>query len=215
MKIVMEHSADRLVSTLRMIVDDFEKVAKGQGQLISNGSLDVTGASDAYDPCDGANFGAECYSAEDRWFIICSCPLGFVSLIPTLLSITAFVLSSVGNNLCNLFRRQVLHGPIYLSSDVTLGSAEEVVDVTLGLYTHGVAYVAESLDVLQCSKALTDNETGGDTFIKMAVGPSRDAFTLESHSDHCSLEGLCCSWPHHRIPCDMLARTVKLYGAQP
>lgn len=170
-KIVMEHSADRLVSILRTIVDDFEEVAMGQGELISDGSLDVTSANDTYEPCYGAGFSAECYSAEDRWFIICSCPLGLVSLVPTLLSITAFVLSLVGNNLCNLFRRNVSHGPIYFSSDLTLGNAEEVVDVTLGLYTHGVAYLAESSEVLQCSNASSENEMEEeDAYIKMAVG---------------------------------------------
>jgi len=183
----MEHNADNLVSILRTIVDEFEVVAKGQGEMFSDAD-EVASADDACETCYGAGFSAECYSAEDRWFIICSCPLGLVSLVPTMFSITAFVLSSIGNNLCNLFSRHVTHGPIYFSSDLTLGNAEEVVDVTLGLYTHGVAYLAQDGEALLCSKTFSENEleTFEDTYTKMAVGSvlylvGPQAVTLSSH----------------------------------
>ena len=127
-----------VMSILTAIATDHENSLKGiaieedESSVISNDSF-----------CDERI--QHDFSADDRWFVICSRPQGNVSLIPTLFSIAGFVCCTIGNNLCSLFIRK--------NSSSRHGVVEDIAGVTLGLYSWGVEYYHEGVDeyVLTCS----------------------------------------------------------------
>lgn len=112
------------------------------------------------------------FSADDRWFILCSRPNGNVSLIPTLFSIVGFVCSVLGNNICSLFYRKLLEdGDLYFTSNLKPGLVENIAGVSLGLYAYGVKYYHGGVDdyIVTCSPNMP-MDIENDIYIKVARG---------------------------------------------
>lgn len=165
-EIMKQHSIENLVNILEVIAKDYANASQGiseEGDDASQGSNNVHAY---YSGCYDNDF-----SADDRWFVLCSRPHGSVSLIPTLISVAAFCCSALSNNTCSLYFREAAGGNIYYSSNATKGTVEYVAGISLGFYTWGVEYYDVNVDdhVLQCSPNTPEN-IENDVYIKMARG---------------------------------------------
>lgn len=101
------------------------------------------------------------------FFVLCSRPHGFSTLLPTVLSIAAIIVSISGNNVCNILVRKVV-GDLYFNA--TNGSREKITAVSFGLYSWGFEYYHEGNDDLirQCS--LQSPQKRPDIYVKVARG---------------------------------------------
>ena len=153
---------DNLVIILNKITKNYENVENVKSDEVNNGSVSVEPEEVYYDETD---------FSDKSWFVLCSYPHGLASLIPTLLSVSAWTCSAWGNNVCSLFFREVLSGEVHFSSSFTNGVVRDVAGLSLGLYAYGVKYYNEDVEdyVLQCSPNLPQ-DAANDAFIKIARG---------------------------------------------
>ena len=153
---------DNLVIILNKIAKNYEHGGNVKSDEVNNDSVSVE-LEEIYN--DETDF------SDNSWFILCSYPHGLSSLIPTLLSVSAWTCSAWGNNICSLFFRAVLSGDVHFSSGFTNGAVRNVAGLSLGLYAYGVKYYNEGVDdyVLQCSPTLPP-DISNDAFIKMSRG---------------------------------------------
>jgi len=172
-EVMKEHSIDNLVIILNKIATDYDNASKGiHVEDDDDDSVEPVEHNSFDEILSGSDF-----SADDRWFILCSRPNGSVSLIPTLLSIAAFCCAAFGNNTCSLFIREVEDGEIF--HKMTMGGIEDVAGVTFGLYSYGIEYYHGDVDgyVLQCSQTIPF-DVKNDVYIKMARAFSALAFVV-------------------------------------
>ena len=90
-----QHSMDNLVLHLEKILAEYENASEGIADDEDSSAGSQEDPADFDDRYYDSNF-----SADDRWFILCSRPMGSVTLIPTLLSLAAVCCSAIGNNIC-------------------------------------------------------------------------------------------------------------------
>ncbi len=177
-----EHSADNMVPILDRIVADYEKSLRGMSQSRVISIVDDDGPvtisrrkrDDRSALFDESIDESSVFSADDRWFIICSRPHGSVSLIPMVLSFAGFSCSILSNNMCALFIRDFAGENVHYDLTVANGDIKDVAGFVLGLYTCGVMYYQDDTDdaiVTQCF-ATFPKYIELDAYIKVARGMS-------------------------------------------
>mmetsp|Transcript_56208 Transcript_56208/g.119523 ORF Transcript_56208/g.119523 Transcript_56208/m.119523 type:complete len:456 (-) Transcript_56208:33-1400(-) len=168
LEVMKEHGIDNLVIILNTIANEFENASKGVAEVDDDDDDD-----DSVEPVEDMDFDETLYqrdfSADDRWFILCSRPHGSVSLISMVLAIAAFFCAVLGNNICSLFIREVEDGELFYK--VTSGDLEDVGGISFGLYTYGIKYYHRDAGdyVLQCAPTMPD-DVKNDIYVRMAHG---------------------------------------------
>mmetsp|Transcript_4757 Transcript_4757/g.10533 ORF Transcript_4757/g.10533 Transcript_4757/m.10533 type:complete len:457 (+) Transcript_4757:144-1514(+) len=169
-EVIKEHGIDNLVTILNKIATEFENASKGipEEDDDDDGTLEPEEHINVDEYLCRSDF-----SADDRWFILCSRPHGLSSSIPLLLVIAAFFCAAVGNNICSLFIREVVNdGELFYNTTTgDLDHVEDVTGITFGLYHYGIEYYRGDVGdyVLQCAPTVRD-EVKIDEYIKLARG---------------------------------------------
>jgi hypothetical protein len=167
---------DNVVPILDRIVADYENSLRGMSQsrvvsIADDDGPDVSNDSASFDESIDE---LSVFSADDRWFIICSRPHGSVSLIPMVLSLAGFACSILSNNMCSLFIRDIAGENVDSGLILANGDIRYVAGFVFGLYTCGVMYYQGDNDdsvVTQCY-ATFPSYFELDAYIKLSRGMS-------------------------------------------
>ena len=167
---------DNVVPILERIVADYENSLRGMSQSRVISTVDDDGPDVSNDSAsfDESKDELSVFSADDRWFIICSRPHGSVSLIPMVLSLAGFACSILSNNMCSLFTREIAGENVDYDFILANGDVRDVAGFVFGLYTFGLMYYQGDTDdsvVTQCY-ATFPIHVELDAYIKLARGMS-------------------------------------------
>lgn len=166
---------DNAVLILDRIAADYENASRG---VFESRTLSIKDEDGPDVPNDPSSFDESIdelsdFSADDRWFVICSRPHGSMSPVPTVLSLAGFACSVLCNSICSLFARDVAGEKIYYDPILT-NETRDVAGLVFGLYTNGFMYYQDDADdsvVKQCYATFSgSNEL--DVYIKLARGMS-------------------------------------------
>jgi hypothetical protein len=169
---VQDHSIDNLVEQLSKIAAAYEDMHSGNKVVSDYPMNDPKSLRKAHMSTLQQEHIEDDIDDEGRFFVLCSRPHGLSSLLPTVSSIAALIISISGNNVCNILVRRVV-GDLYFNS--SNGSREKITAVSYGLYDWGFEYSREGENDLirQCS--LHSPQKHPDVYVKVARGSATAA----------------------------------------